>query len=196
MSPQKSNNITYAAVSAHRQVNSTEKPVLSALVTSIVPSMQAAQHPDPYTRLAELGLRLPAVSPPRGAYIPAVRSGNLVYVSGQVPMTDGELTTTGRVGADITPERANELCHQCALAALAAINAVAGLDQVVRVVKVSGFVASTDDFTGQPAVINGASDLFVAIFGDAGRHARTSIGVAELPLGSPVEIEVIVEVAD
>ena len=143
---------------------------------------------DPRARLAELGLQLPGVSPPKGGYIPAVRSGNLVYVSGQVPMTNGELIATGKVGADITPEQANELSQRCALAALAAIDAVAGLDNVVRVVKVVGFVASAEGFTGQPGVINGASELFVAVFGDA--------GVAELPLGSPVEVEVIVEVAN
>jgi enamine deaminase RidA (YjgF/YER057c/UK114 family) len=150
----------------------------------------------PHARLAELGLQLPGVSPPGGAYLPAVRGGNLVYVSGQVPMTDGELVAPGKVGTDITPERANELSRQCALAALAAIDAVAGLDNVVRVVKVVGYVASAEGFTGQPGVVNGASDLFVAVFGDAGRHARTAVGVAELPLGSPVEVEVIVEVAN
>lgn len=147
-------------------------------------------------RLAELGLQLPGVSPPKGAYIPAVRSGNHVYVSGQVPMVDGELIATGKVGADVTPERANELSQQCALAALAAIDAVVGLDKVVRVVKVVGFVASAEGFIGQPGVVNGASDLFLAVFDDAGRHARSAVGVAELPLGSPVEIEVIVEVAN
>lgn len=151
---------------------------------------------DFHARLAELGLQLPGVSPPKGSYIPAVRSGNHVYVSGQVPMADGELIATGKVGADVTPERANELSQRCALAALAAIDAVVGLDKVVRVVKVVGFVASAEGFIGQPGVVNGASDLFVAVFDDAGRHARSAVGVAELPLGSPVEVEVIVEVAD
>jgi enamine deaminase RidA (YjgF/YER057c/UK114 family) len=111
-------------------------------------------------------------------------------------MADGELIATGKVGADITPERANELSQRCALAALAAIDALVGLANVVRVVKVVGFVASAEGFTGQPAVVDGASDLFVAVFGDAGRHARSAIGVPELPLGSPVEVEVIVEVAN
>jgi enamine deaminase RidA (YjgF/YER057c/UK114 family) len=150
---------------------------------------------DPYAKLAELGLPLPGVSPPRGSYVPAVRSGNLVYVSGQVPMVDGELACAGKVGAEITPERARELSQQCALAALAAIDAIAGLDHVVRIVKVVGYVASAEGFSGQPGVLNGASDLFVAVFGDAGRHARSAIGVAELPLGSPVEVEVTAEVA-
>lgn len=149
---------------------------------------------DARTRLTELGLRLPGVSPPKGAYVPAVRSGNLLFVSGQVPMLAGELVTTGKVGADVTPERANELSQQCALAALSAIDSLAGLDNVVRVVKVVGFVASAEGFTGQPGVINGASDVLVAAFGERGRHARSAVGVAELPLGSPVEVEVIVEV--
>ncbi|HET8660240.1 MAG TPA: RidA family protein [Micromonosporaceae bacterium] len=151
---------------------------------------------DPYARLAELGIQLPDVSPPRGAYVPAVRTGSHVYVSGQVPMVDGELIATGKVGADVTPEQANQLSRRCALAALAAIDAVAGLDKLVRVVKVVGFVASADGFTGQPGVVNGASDLFIEVFGDAGRHARSAVGVAELPLGAPVEVEMVVEVAD
>jgi enamine deaminase RidA (YjgF/YER057c/UK114 family) len=150
----------------------------------------------PRARLAELGLQLPSVSPPKGGYVPAVRSGNLVYVSGQVPMVDGELIATGKVGVDMTPERANELSQRCALAALAAIDAIVGLDNVVRVVKVVGFVASAESFTGQPGVVDGASDVFVAAFGDSGRHARSAVGVPALPLGAPVEVEVIVEVAD
>lgn len=150
---------------------------------------------DTRARLAELELELPAVSPPKGAYIPAVRTGNLVYVSGQVPMTDGELIAAGRVGDEITPQQAKELSRHCALAALAAVDSVAGLENLVRIVKVTGFVASAAGFTGQPDVVNGASDLFVALFGDAGRHARSAIGVAQLPLGAPVEIEIVAEVA-
>jgi enamine deaminase RidA (YjgF/YER057c/UK114 family) len=150
---------------------------------------------DPHAKLTELGLQLPGVSPPKGAYIPAVRSGNHVYVSGQVPMQDGNLVATGKVGADITPEYANELCRRCALAALAAIDDVAGLANVVRVVRVVGYIASANGFTGQPGVLNGASDLFLAVFGDAGQHARSVVGVAELPLGAPVEVEVTVEVS-
>jgi enamine deaminase RidA (YjgF/YER057c/UK114 family) len=150
----------------------------------------------PHARLAELGLRLPAVSPPKGSYVPAVLSGRLVYVSGQVPMTDGELITTGKVGAEVTPEQAKELCRTCALAALAAIDAAVGLTKLVRIVKVLGFVASAEGFTDQPYVVNGASDLFVDVLGDMGRHARSAVGVAELPLGSPVEVEVIAEVTE
>lgn len=111
-------------------------------------------------------------------------------------MENGELVATGKVGAGITPEYAKELSRRCALAALAAVDSVVGLDSVLRVVKVTGFVASAPGFTGQPGVVDGASDLFLAVFGDAGRHARSAVGVAELPLGSPVEIEIVVEVTD
>jgi enamine deaminase RidA (YjgF/YER057c/UK114 family) len=149
----------------------------------------------PHARLGELGLQLPGVSPPGGAYVPAIRSGNLVYVSGQVPMADGKLLATGRVGADLSAGQASALSQRCALAALAAIDNLVGLDSVVRVVKVTGYVASAEDFTDQPGVVNGASDLLVSVFGDAGQHARSAIGVAALPLGAPVEIEVTVEVA-
>jgi len=148
----------------------------------------------PLERLAELGLTLPTVTPPLAAYVPAVQTGNHVYVSGQVPMADGALLATGKVGAEVSPERAKELAARCALNALAAIHALVGLDRVVRVVKVVGFVASAEGFTGQPAVINGASEFFGAVFGEAGTHARSAVGVAELPLGAPVEVEVIVEI--
>jgi len=146
-------------------------------------------------RLAELGLELPPVNPPIAAYVPAVQTGNHVYVSGQVPVADGTLLATGKVGAEVTPERAKELAARCALNGLAAVDALVGLDQVVRVVKVVGFVASAPGFTGQPGVINGASELLGSVFGEAGRHARSAVGVAELPLGAPVEVEMIVEVA-
>jgi len=146
-------------------------------------------------RLAELGLVLPQVTPPVAAYVPAVQTGNHVYVSGQVPIADGALLATGKVGAEVTPERAKELAARCALNGLAAVDALVGLDRVTRVVKVVGFVASAEGFTGQPAVINGASELLGAVFGDAGRHARSAVGVAELPLGAPVEVEMIVEVS-
>ena len=149
---------------------------------------------DPHARLAELGLELPPVSAPLAAYVPAVRSGNHVYVSGQLPLVDGKLLATGKVGADVDPEQATDLARRCALNALAAIDALVGLGQVVRVVKLVGFVASAEGFTGQPGVVNGASDLFGEVFGAAGRHARSAVGVAELPLGAPVEVEVIVEV--
>jgi enamine deaminase RidA (YjgF/YER057c/UK114 family) len=149
---------------------------------------------DVHARLAELGLSLPAVTPPVAAYLPAVRSGNYVYVSGQLPFVDGALEATGKVGAEVAPEQAKELAARCAVNALAAIEDLVGLGAVVRVVKVTGFVASAPGFTGQPGVINGASELFGQVFGEAGRHARSAVGVAELPLGTPVEVEVIVEV--
>lgn len=150
---------------------------------------------DPFARLAELGLELPSVVPPLAAYVPAVQTGNHVYVSGQVPVRNGEVLGTGKVGADVTTEAAVDLARQCGLNALAAVDALVGLNRVVRVVKVVGFVASAPGFTGQPAVINGASDLFGAVFGDAGRHARSAVGVTELPLGVPVEVEAIFEVS-
>jgi enamine deaminase RidA (YjgF/YER057c/UK114 family) len=145
-------------------------------------------------RLKELGLTLPPVVPPVAAYVPAVQTGNLVYTSGQLPMVDGELPAVGKVGAQVTAEQGKELARTCALNALAAIDALVGIDSVVRVVKVVGFVASSPDFTGQPGVINGASELLGEVFGDKGRHARSAVGVAALPLDAPVEVELIVEV--
>jgi enamine deaminase RidA (YjgF/YER057c/UK114 family) len=149
----------------------------------------------PGERLRELGLTLPTVAAPAGAYIPARRSGSLVFTAGQVPFVDGVLPATGKVGAEVTPQDANAMAQRCALNALGVIDGLVGLDRVVRVVKVVGFVASAPGFTGQPGVINGASELFTAVFGDAGQHARSAVGVAELPLGAPVEVEVIVEVS-
>jgi enamine deaminase RidA (YjgF/YER057c/UK114 family) len=149
----------------------------------------------PRDKLTELGLELPAVVAPLAAYVPAVQSGDHVYVSGQLPMAEGQLTAAGKVGADVAPERAAELARQCALNALAAVESLVGLERVVKVVKVVGFVASAEGFTGQPAVINGASELFRAVFGEAGRHARSAVGVAELPLGAPVEVEAIFEIS-
>jgi enamine deaminase RidA (YjgF/YER057c/UK114 family) len=147
-------------------------------------------------RLAELGLELPVVPAPVAAYVPAVRSGNLVFVSGQLPFVDGKLPKTGKVGAGVSAEEAYGLARQCALNALAAAAAAAGgLDAIVRVVKVTGFVASTPDFVGQPAVVNGASELIGAVLGDAGVHARAAVGVASLPLDAPVEVEIVAEVA-
>jgi enamine deaminase RidA (YjgF/YER057c/UK114 family) len=148
----------------------------------------------PRAKLAELGIELPKVVPPLAAYVPAVRSGSLVFTSGQVPMVDGKLALTGKVGAQVSAEDAHELARTCALNALAAVDALVGLDSVVRVVKVVGFVASAHDFTGQPAVINGASALLGEVFGDAGQHARSAVGVAVLPLDAPVEVELTVEV--
>jgi enamine deaminase RidA (YjgF/YER057c/UK114 family) len=149
---------------------------------------------DAYARLAELGLSLPEVVAPVAAYVPAVQTGSHVYVSGQLPMVDGKLPVTGKVGADVSAEQATGLARQCALNALAAIESLVGVGRIVKVVKVTGFVASAAGFTGQPGVINGASELFGAVLGEAGRHARSAVGVAELPLGAPVEVEVIVEV--
>jgi enamine deaminase RidA (YjgF/YER057c/UK114 family) len=146
-------------------------------------------------RLAELGLDLPPVVPPVAAYVPAVQSGSLVYTSGQLPMVRGELPAVGKVGAQVTAEQGKELARTCALNALAAVDALVGIDSVVRVVKVVGFVASAPDFTGQPGVINGATELLGEVFGDAGRHARSAVGVAVLPLDAPVEVELVVEVA-
>lgn len=146
-------------------------------------------------RLAEIGVRLPQVVPPVAAYVPAVRSGSHVYVSGQVPVVNRKLPATGKVGAEVSAEDAKQCARTCVLNALAAVDALVGLDSVVRVVKVVGFVASADGFNGQPAVINGASELLGEIFGEAGQHARSAVGVAELPIGAPVEVEMIVEVA-
>src|SRR5215469_2919463 len=143
-------------------------------------------------RLAELGIDLPAVAAPLAAYVPAVRTGSFVYTSGQLPFVAGQLAATGKVGAELGPEEAKGHARTCALNALAAVHALVGIDSVVRVVKVVGFVASADGFTGQPAVVNGASELFGEVFGAAGAHARSAVGVAELPLEAPVEIELIV----
>ena len=149
----------------------------------------------PGERLAALGLTLPQVAKPVAAYVPAVRTGDHVYTSGQLPMVDGSLAATGKVGAEVTPERAKELAATCALNALAAVKAEIGdLAKVRRVVKVVGFVASAPDFTGQPGVVNGASELLGEVFGDAGVHARSAVGVAVLPLDAPVEVEIVVEV--
>jgi len=146
-------------------------------------------------KLDELGISLPAVPAPAGAYLPAVQTGSLVYTSGQVPLADGKPIATGKVGADVSPEQAKDLARTCALNALAAVDSLAGIDAIVRVVKVVGFVASAEGFGGQPGVINGASELFGEIFGEAGQHARSAVGVAELPLNVPVEVEIIVEVS-
>lgn len=150
----------------------------------------------PQQRLAGLGLTLPPVVAPLAAYVPAVRSGSLVYTSGQLPMADGKLQATGKVGAEVAPADAAALARTCALNALAAAASVAGgLDAISRVVKLTGFVASAPDFTGQPQVVNGASELLLEVFGEAGRHARSAVGMAVLPLDAPVEIEIVVEVS-
>ncbi len=145
-------------------------------------------------KLQELGLELPAVAAPAGAYVPAVISGNLVFTAGQIPLIDGKLMATGKVGAEISPEFAKEIAQRCVLNAIAAVKgAIGDLSRVKRVVKVVGFVASVPEFTGQPGVINGASELLGAVFGDSGLHARSAVGVAVLPLDAPVEVELIVE---
>jgi enamine deaminase RidA (YjgF/YER057c/UK114 family) len=151
--------------------------------------------PSPRERLAELGLTLPPVVAPVASYVPARRSGSFVYVSGQLPMIDGALPRTGKVGADVSAEDAVPLARACALNGLAAADALVGIDAVSGVVKVVGFVASAPGFTGQPAVVNGASNLLVDVFGAAGAHARSAVGVAALPLDAPVEVELILEVA-
>jgi len=147
-------------------------------------------------RLAELGLTLPTVSKPVAAYVPAIVTGNLVFTAGQLPFADGKLEATGKVGAGVSAEDAARLARTCVLNALAAASSVIGsLDRVTRIVKVVGFVASAPDFTGQPGVVNGASELLGEIFGEPGQHARSAVGVAVLPLDAPVEIELIVEFA-
>lgn len=150
----------------------------------------------PSIRLAELGITLPPVAAPVASYVPAIRVGDQVWTSGQLPFDNGKLPATGKVGAMVSPEDATTYARQAALNALAAIDELVGIDKVVRVLKIVGFVASASGFGGQPAVINGASNLMKDVFGDAGVHARSAVGVAELPLGSPVEIEVVVQIAD
>jgi enamine deaminase RidA (YjgF/YER057c/UK114 family) len=146
-------------------------------------------------RLAELGIELPAVAAPLAAYVPATRTGHLVFTAGQLPLVNGSLLATGIVGADVDVETAARCARQCALNGLAAVHSLIGdLDDVVRVVKVVGFVASTPQFTGQPAVVNGASTLLGEVFADAGVHARSAVGVSSLPMGAPVEVEMVVEV--
>jgi enamine deaminase RidA (YjgF/YER057c/UK114 family) len=151
----------------------------------------------PVARLAALGLALPAVTPPLAAYVPAVRTGDHVYTAGQLPVVDGQLLATGKVGAEVSAAEAAVLARTCALNALAAAASVSGgLAAIRRIVKVTGFVASAPDFTQQAQVLNGASELLLAVFGESGRHARSAVGMAVLPLDAPVEIELIAEVGD
>ena len=149
----------------------------------------------PLARLAELGLALPTVAAPLASYVPAVRSGTLVFTSGQLPIVDGALVRSGKVGEAVSAEDGAALARICALNALAAVDALVGMDSVVRVVKVVGYVACAPDFAGQPGVIIGASGLLGEVFGDAGAHARSAVGVAALPLDAPVEVELVVEIA-
>lgn len=147
-------------------------------------------------RLVELGIELPQVVPPVASYVPAVQSGVYVYTSGQLPMVEGEMLAVGKVGSAVTEDQARDCARACALNAVSAVVSVIGdIDRIRRIVKVVGFVASEPDFTSQPAVVNGASDILGEIFGDAGVHARSAVGVAVLPKDAPVEIEMIVEVA-
>jgi len=149
----------------------------------------------PEEQLAKLGLRLPTPVKPVAAYVPTVRAGNLVFVAGQIPMVEGKLARTGQVGKDVTLEEGQHLARTCALNCLAAVKAEVGdLSRVKRVVRVGAFVASADSFTDQPKVANGASELLVEVFGEKGRHARAAVGVNVLPLGAPVEVEMLVEV--
>jgi enamine deaminase RidA (YjgF/YER057c/UK114 family) len=158
------------------------------------PASGAANTPE--ERLAALGMAVPPVAQPVASYLPTARTGSLIYTAGQLPFVQGELPATGKVGAEISPEQATELARYCALNVIAAIKAEIGeLSRVTRIVKVVGFVASAPDFYGQPQVINGASDLFSEVFGAAGKHARSAVGVAALPLNAPVEIEAIAEIA-
>lgn len=152
---------------------------------------------DPEARLHELGLQLPPPPAPVAAYVPAVRCGDLVFTSGQIPLRDGRVAYAGKVGSALTPEQGYEAARLCALNALAVLRAaLGGLDRVAQVVKVTGFVNSAPGFTGQPQVVNGASELLLAVFGEAGRHARSAVGVSELPLDSAVEVELVVRVRE
>ena len=145
-------------------------------------------------KLASLGLTLPTAAAPVAAYVPAVKTGNLVFTAGQLPVVDGKLVLTGKVGSDVTPEDAKKMAEICALNALAAISLVADIDQIEKIVRVGGFVNGVPGFVAIPAVVNGASELLIKLFGDVnGKHARTAVGVAELPLNAPVEIEMVVQ---
>jgi len=146
------------------------------------------------SKLAELGLTLPEAALPVAAYVPAVRTGNLVFAAGQLPLVDGKIPFVGKVGSDVTPEQAKDMAQVCALNALAAISLVADIDQIEKIVRVGGFVNGIPGFVAIPAVINGASELLIKLFGEVnGKHARTAIGVAELPLNAPVEVEMVVQ---
>jgi enamine deaminase RidA (YjgF/YER057c/UK114 family) len=145
-------------------------------------------------KLTELGLTLPEAALPVAAYVPAVRTGNLVFTAGQLPLVDGKIPFVGKVGSDVTPEQAKDMAQVCALNALAAISLVADIDQIEKIVRVGGFVNGIPGFVAIPAVINGASELLIKLFGEVnGKHARTAIGVAELPLNAPVEVEMVVQ---
>jgi enamine deaminase RidA (YjgF/YER057c/UK114 family) len=151
---------------------------------------------DVRAKLAELGLTLPVAAKPVAAYVPAIRTGNLVFTAGQLPLIDGAIPSTGKVGAKVSVDEAKRLAQVCALNALAAVETVADVNNIVKVVRVVGYVNGEPGFISQPAVVNGASELYLHIWGEAGKHARSAIGVAELPLDAPVEVELTVEIAD
>jgi len=147
-------------------------------------------------RLKELGLSVPLTAKPVAAYLPASRTGNLIFTAGQLPMRDGSLVKEGKVGHEVTVEEAKNLAQLCALNCLAAVETITPIEKITRIIRVVGYVNGVSGFTSQPAVMNGASELFVALWGEAGKHARSAVGVAELPLNSPIEVELTVEVAD
>lgn len=151
---------------------------------------------DVRAKLAELGKQLPVAALPVAAYVPAIRTGNLVFTAGQLPLVDGQMAGVGKVGAEITQERAKELAEVCILNAIAAVATVADVNKIVKIVRVVGYVNGVPGYINQPAVVNGASELILAIWGDAAKHARSAVGIAELPLNSPVEIELTVEIED
>ena len=151
---------------------------------------------DVRAKLAELGLTLPVAAKPVAAYVPAIRTGNLVFTAGQLPLVNGEMAGTGKVGGEVTVEEAKKLAEICALNCLAAVETVADVNKIIKVVRVVGYVNGIAGFTTQPAVVNGASELYLDIWGEAGKHARSAVGIAELPLNAPVEIELTVEIAD
>ena len=151
---------------------------------------------DVHAKLAELGLTLPVAAKPVAAYVPAIRTGNLVFTAGQLPLVDGAIPSTGKVGTKVSVEEAKRLAQVCALNALAAVETVADANKIVKVVRVVGYVNGEPGFISQPAVVNGASELYLHIWGETGKHARSAIGVAELPLDAPVEVELTVEIAD
>jgi enamine deaminase RidA (YjgF/YER057c/UK114 family) len=151
---------------------------------------------DVRAKLAELGLTLPVAAKPVAAYVPAIRTGNLVFTAGQLPLVDGAIPSKGKVGAKVSVDEAKRLAQVCALNALAAVETVADVNKIVKVVRVVGYVNGEPGFISQPAVVNGASELYLHIWGEAGKHARSAIGVAELPLDAPVEVELTVEIAD
>jgi len=151
---------------------------------------------DVRAKLAELGLTLPVAAKPVAAYVPAIRTGNLVFTAGQLPLLNGEMAGTGKVGGEVTVEEAKKLAEICALNCLAAVETVADVNKIIKVVRVVGYVNGIAEFTTQPAVVNGASELYLHIWGEAGKHARSAVGIAELPLNAPVEIELTVEIAD